>query len=194
MDKFKNLEKSACFTGHRPDKLGGYDMNNPTILKLKDKLTEVIRHLIVDEGITRFITGGALGTDQVAFKRVHDLKADYPHIQNILAVPFKDQSAAWPDRSRLLYNKVVELADEVVYVDTLDDYEFDRVPVGAYHAAKMQLRNNYMVDNSRIVIAVYDGTKGGTENCVKYARRKNRAIYTLRPQDDFEYDILYGLV
>lgn len=28
-------KKTVCFTGHRPNKLGGYDMKNPTMLKLK---------------------------------------------------------------------------------------------------------------------------------------------------------------
>lgn len=41
-------------------------MKNPTILKLKDKLLEVIEELIIKEEKSRFITGGALGTDQAA--------------------------------------------------------------------------------------------------------------------------------
>lgn len=58
-------KKTVCFTGHRPNKLGGYDMKNPTMLKLKDKLLEVIEELINKENKSRFITGGALGTDQI---------------------------------------------------------------------------------------------------------------------------------
>lgn len=38
--------KTICFTGHRPDKLGGYDWNTPKnqkIMKaLKDKIYEVV--------------------------------------------------------------------------------------------------------------------------------------------------------
>lgn len=183
------INKTASFTGHRPNKLGGYDLNNPTINKLKIKLEEVIEQLILEEGITRFITGGALGTDQVAFKRVHDLKEKYPHIKNILAVPFAEQSEAWPVQSQKLYERVIDFADEIVYVDTLDKYKFDKVRVGSYHAAKMQLRNNYMVDNSKIVIAIYDGTKGGTGNCVKYANLTKKTIYRLDPLTNFELTI-----
>lgn len=58
-------KKTVCFTGHRPNKLGGYDMKNPTMLKLKDKPLEVIEELIIKEDKSRFITGGALGTDQI---------------------------------------------------------------------------------------------------------------------------------
>ncbi|MER1266586.1 SLOG family protein [Bacillus sp. C2(2022)] len=83
-------ERTACFTGHRPDKLGGFDMKNPTMLKLKDKLLEVIEELITRENKSRFISGGALGTDIAAFWCVHMLKKKYPVIENIVAIPFKN--------------------------------------------------------------------------------------------------------
>lgn len=70
-------KKTVCFTGHRPNKLGGYDMKNPTMLKLKDKLLAVIEELITKENKYRFITGGALGTDQAACWCVHISAALY---------------------------------------------------------------------------------------------------------------------
>ncbi|PAD70641.1 hypothetical protein CHH83_02225 [Bacillus sp. 7586-K] len=45
----------------------------------------------------------------------------------------------------------------------------------------MQKRNEWMVDNSDYVIAVWDGTKGGTGNCVKYAQKQNKYITTIKP-------------
>lgn len=190
---YELMEKTACFTGHRPNKLGGYDLKNPVVTKLKDSLEKVIEHLITEEGITRFITGGALGTDQIAFKRVHDLKSKYPHINNILAVPFKDQSFVWSQNQKNTYNKIFQAADEVVFVDTLKKYQpKGDIPVDIYHPSKMSLRNNYMVDNSKIVVAVYDGSKGGTCNCVRYAHNRNRSIYTLNPKRDFDLEIKYG--
>ncbi len=78
-------QKTACFTGHRPDKLGGYDMKNPTMLKLKDKLLEVIEDLITRENKSRFISGGALGTDIAAFWCVHMLKKKHPFIEKTLS-------------------------------------------------------------------------------------------------------------
>jgi hypothetical protein len=43
-----------------------------------------------------------------------------------------------------------------------------------------------MVHNSNYVIAVWDGTKGGTGNCVNYALRLNKQITMLNPQT---YDV-----
>jgi uncharacterized phage-like protein YoqJ len=57
--------------------------------------------------------------------------------------------------------------------------------LGNYHPAKMQKRNEYMVDNSDFVIAVFDGEqKGGTFNCIKYAlnqTNRNLQIHIINP-------------
>lgn len=46
----------------------------------------------------------------------------------------------------------------------------------------MQLRNQYMVDASAVLIAVYDGQSGGTKNTVDYARGRGRKIIEIRPK------------
>ena len=43
----------------------------------------------------------------------------------------------------------------------------------------MQKRNKYMVDNSQYVIAVWDGSKSGTFNTLKYARKLKRNIMVI---------------
>lgn len=181
------IDKTACFTGHRPNKLGGYDKNNPTIILLKQKLVNLVQYLIEKEKITRFITGGALGTDQIAFEVIYNLqRKKYPFIKNILVIPFAEQSAVWTEQQIKTYKKILNLADEKIYVDELEKYKVKNVPIGHYHPAKMQMRNQYMVDNSKIVIAVYDGSPGGTKNCINYAIKKKKTIYYLNPKDNFK--------
>ena len=46
---------------------------------------------------------------------------------------------------------------------------------GEYSPRAYQQRNEWMVDHSSRVIAVYDGMAGGTRNTIQYAR-KNRII------------------
>lgn len=86
----------------------------------------------------------------------------------------------------------MKLANEIVYVDELKDYTVNRTEVGKYHVAKMQKRNRYMVDNSSIVIAVYNGGKGGTFNCLSYAHKEGRTIYYIIPKHDFKVEVKYG--
>lgn len=195
----RNIEelerKTGSFTGHRPNKLGNcYSLTDKQSKYIKSKLAPVLIDLIVKEGIERFISGGAIGFDQIAFWTVQGLKNNgYPEVKNIVAVPFKNQAIKWTDsETQHWYKKMIEVADEVVYVDELMDYKVEGVPIGEYHVAKMQKRNEYMVDKSRIVVSAWDGTKGGTGNCCRYVRKVGKTLYNLKPQYDFDLDITYG--
>ena len=48
-----------------------------------------------------------------------------------------------------------------------------------YAAWKMQVRNKWMVDNSDLVLALWNGTDGGTANCVRYAEKVGKPITNL---------------
>jgi uncharacterized phage-like protein YoqJ len=168
-------------------------MKNPTMLKLKDTLLEWIEILIKEECAKRFISGGALGTDQCAFWCVHIMKQKYPDIKNIVAIPFKNQDKVWTLEQKQWYQKMLRLADEVINVEEIEKYKVnDNTPLGEFSAAKMQKRNEYMVDNSSKMIAVFDGSKGGTANCVKYAHYSKRGsgmMYVqIYPNHDFQVD------
>ena len=52
-----------------------------------------------------------------------------------------------------------------------------------YKPYLMQTRNMHMVDNSEDIIAVWDGTAGGTGNCVKYAEKVGRNIIRIEPRN-----------
>lgn len=186
-------KKTVCFTGHRPNKLGGYDMRNPTMLKLKDKLLEVIEELIIKEEKSRFITGGALGTDQAACWCVHILKKKYPHIKNIIATPFKEQDKVWSADQKKWYKRMLDVADEIINVEELGKYKVSGDKPGEFSPAKMQKRNEYMIDHSEAIVAVYDGSKSGTRNCLNYAKKTylGHQLWRLHPDFNFELDITY---
>ena len=51
-----------------------------------------------------------------------------------------------------------------------------------YSATNMQLRNEYMIDNSDVLIAIWTGKRyGGTFNAIQYAIRKNKRIIWIDP-------------
>lgn len=161
---------TCCFTGHRPEKLGGYDYNSPKNKEIKKRLEEACKNLIQSEGVDTFIVGGALGIDQMAFDVVYSLKETYD-LKIVVAIPFKNQASKWPISSVNYYNSQLSKADSLVYVDTLERYAIKGYTIGDYYPAKMQKRNEYMVDNSDFIIAYFDGSKGGTANCLKYWER-----------------------
>src|SRR5829696_4842955 len=54
-----------AFTGHRPQRMGGFDPNNPTALWVRAQLAAAIGRAI-RAGFRTFIAGGALGFDDWA--------------------------------------------------------------------------------------------------------------------------------
>jgi uncharacterized phage-like protein YoqJ len=151
----------GAFTGHRPDKLGGYKLPNPTYVKVCKEIDWLLRELNPE----KVISGMALGVDQWAANIARKLEIPF-----IAAIPFENQESKWPLRSQRAYHLLLKYASEKVIVSP-----------GGYEVAKMQVRNRWMVDNSDFLIAVWDGSKGGTANCVEYAETIGRKIYRIDP-------------
>ena len=89
-------------------------------------------------------------------------------IKLVIARPFPSQPNRWPTEIRRHYEKILQKADRLV--ETSDD---------PYAAWKMQKRNEWMVDNSDAVIAVWDGTPSGTANTVKYAQKQGKPVLVI---------------
>ena len=175
---------NICFTGHRPSKLGGYNWNSKKNKQIMNSIRETVINIynnMVDDETLRVKVGGALGIDQMAFAICYDLIEEGYNIELIVCVPFKDQPKMWPNKSKLLYKDQLNKADEVIYVDRLTNTKYINAnnKIDIYVQNKMQLRNIYMVDDSDIVIAYWDGSKGGTDNCIKYAKSLNKKIINL---------------
>ncbi len=152
------MAKTVCFTGHRPNKLFGYDpkkQGNQQVLRL---LKDVVIEIIEDKEITQFISGMALGIDLWSAEIVISLKKQYPQIKLISAVPCKNQTDRWPESSKREWDWVLRKADKVIYVSEKD-----------YTNRCMQERNHWMVDHSDIIIAVWNGSNSGTGEAITYA-------------------------
>ncbi len=159
-----NIRDTACFTGHRPQKLGGF---KPCKMHddVRRKLRKAILLLHEEYGVRNYISGMAIGIDMWAAEEVlycrDNLGVD---ISLICAIPCKKQWKKWPEESRRQWQAIKQAADASYYVT---DEE--------YTNTCMQELNEWMVDRSRYVIAVWNGTKGGTGNCVDYAVDQGKA-------------------
>lgn len=176
--------KTLTFTGHRPNKLYGYDLKHPKYLELNKFLEEILERKIIEEGYDTFISGGALGFDTVAFLSVKNLKKKYPHIQNILAIPFENQPIKWSQKDKNLYKWMKDTADKVIYVDAEEGYNRTNAEIGAFHKDKLMIRNEFMIDNSEFLIALWDRDyKSGTGHCVRYGKKKlKNSIMVICPE------------
>ena len=139
-------------TGHRPDKLGGYD--EKTRRALGGLATEYLHY----ERPELAISGMALGWDQ-AFAAA----AVVLGIPFIAAIPFEGQERMWPNHSQIRYCRLLEHAARVEIIVER------KLPFNI--AGAMQTRNEWMVDNSIKLAALWDGSSGGTCNCIRYAEK-----------------------
>ena len=153
-------QSTCCFTGHRADKL---HRSEKEIRKdLKEAITQAI-----DDGYTTFITGMAYGVDLWAGELVLEKRRWNRKLKLVAAVPFQGFESRWSDRCRWHYNQVLKKANEAHYI------------CDGYASFAYQKRNEWMVDHSSRVIAVYNGEAGGTRNTIRYAEKKEVPIVLL---------------
>lgn len=177
--------KTACFTGHRPNKLHGYD-SHAAYEPLVSTLAALCEELAVNHDVTTFITGGAQGVDQLAFWAVNRLKSNRPDLQlrNVVFQPFEGQELRWRADGlfgRDEYRLMLRLADEVRIIESDADTNQKRVRA-------LFERNHAMVDASDIVIGCYLASagdyrtsSGGTAECLRYAHRQGRPVVLVDP-------------
>lgn len=150
-------------TGHRPHKLGGYSE------KVYSKLWNLAHDFLYHHKnkIDEVISGGALGWD-IALANA----ALYEKIPVTMAIPFLGQENKWyqSDRERYRYT-LYRTKEQGGIVKIICD--------GEYSSEKMQIRNEWMVDHCNAVLALWDGSFGGTGNCIKYANKQKKKIINL---------------
>lgn len=126
--------------------------------------TEVIAWLeseirkAIDDGSVTFISGMARGVDIWAAEIVLRLRDEGKPIHLICTSPFEGFEKSWSDDWKRRYNDVLRKADIVKFI------------CPRYSRACFQIRNEWMVDRSTKVIAIYNGEPGGTRNTVQYAK------------------------
>lgn len=144
-------------TGHRPDKLGGYGY------KTERKLLSLALVYLEHERPEKVITGMALGWDTAIAMAAYCLSIPF-----IAAVPFTGQHYKWDPEHIRRYHEILTAAEAV-----------HTITAGGYSTQAMEIRNRWMVDHADRMVALWDGSGGGTGNCVRYAKRKKVEIDNL---------------
>ncbi len=123
-------------------------------------------------GVTLYMTGGALGFDTLAAEAVLRKKATRPDIQLVLVVPCKNQSERWCTDDKKRYEHIKRLADKVICL------------AEQYYDGCMLIRNRYMVDQSVCCVCFLTEHKGGTFYTVNYARKKKVKVFNIAKSKD----------
>jgi len=152
-------------TGHRPNKSGGYSENAQ--LRLRDLAIDWLVALKPRGAIS----GMALGWDTAIVEACLALGLPY-----IACIPFEGQESKWPLASQRAYANYIKRAAKLIVCAP-----------GKYAPEKMQVRNERMIDlalkngpgsDNAILLALWDGTSGGTRNCLSYAHTRIQTFNT----------------
>ena len=158
-------KKPACsFTGHRAAKLPwGFCEDDSRCLHLKQQIYDAI-DAVYDSGIRHYICGMANGCDMYFGEAVLALKKVKKDVTLEAAIPFAGQADHWKDTEKARWQRIYDNSDYITVVSK------------SYTKDCMSKRNRYMVDNANVVLAAYNGSKGGTQNTLLYAIRSKKEV------------------
>lgn len=148
-------------TGHRPDKLPS---DKPRLIRFASTMIEL-------HAPAKVLTGMALGWDSIVAEACRRLRVSFDAY-----VPGLRQERLWLPEDQLQYHFLLSKAARVVHVTDgpCDDPAFE-------------LRNRRLVDDCTRLAAFWNGSLGGTANCVRYAVSVSRPyINWFKDWKDFE--------
>lgn len=202
-----NLEKlyaekdiTVCVTGHRDISLTPTDEDSKKLIRVFIGLIEAL----YKKGKRRFVSGGADGVDNLFAFAVNVVKQKHPDIENVIAIPFKEQykfifwnknrpeevNKVWCD----FYWHIMNISDKKLYVDEYPQYKINGAIIGKFNSSKFFERNKFMVDISSCVIDVFRGEvadkavgpRSGTKHCINYAIKQNRILIHMNPELNYK--------
>lgn len=149
----KYLTSTVCILGPKPPQLYGYNMNSQEYNNLKDKLKENIR-IAIANGKDIFLTNGYIGGEMLAFECVEELKKEFPHITNVLAIPFLKLDDKWVPDSKRKFEEMKLKADYLIEIDKTEHYKYGQPEI--YTKEKMVKKNDFNIDFANYFIILKD--------------------------------------
>ena len=154
---------SAALTGHRPERLGYPELDFETSTEWR-QIINWLKEKILEMGITNAYCGMATGSDIAYGIAVLELnnetwanKIDRPHINLHCILPCKNYNnkISWHKHLKGYADEWIELSEE-------------------FYKGCDNVRDQYMIDHSDKLFAIWDGNKsGGVWSTIRKAQKKN---------------------
>ena len=112
----------------------------------------------------------AIGSDLICASLVLEFKKKYKNVILECAIPCLNQTEKWTETDKLTYKKIIEKADIISYVSKEQ-----------YFDGCLKKRNEYMVNKSSLVIAIYNGKVSGTKQTISLANKKGIDVIIIKP-------------
>ncbi len=134
-------------------------------MRLKDEIEWWIH-----QGYTVFTSGITLGVSTYAAETVLELRRRHPDIILEAVLPCANQRPKWRTyHQEQRYKQILYQCDVVTYIEP------------EYGSYGVLTHNCYMVDNTDLLIAVYDNLTGAAGAAIRYAQQRDIDIVLIDP-------------
>lgn len=149
------VNATIAVTGHRPDKLGGYGAD------AQAKVLRFATHVLKYAAPKSLKTGMALGWDQACARAAIDLGIPFDAY-----LPFAGQETVWPIAQQYAYHDLLRHARSVIVV-------CDVAQASSFLRRNERMVNDLDVERDDAVLALWNGSPGGTAHCWRYAESRH---------------------
>ena len=150
------MSNICCFAGHSD--LYGTDA-------IYEKLLRIIENFVTVNGINEFWVGNYGDFDKLSAKAVRQIKTKHPQVQINLVIPYLTSEL----------NNYKEL-----YINSYDNILVADIPQSTPKFLQIIKTNQYMINNSDILVCYVSHTFGGAAKTLEYAKRmKNISIINI---------------
>lgn len=163
----KYVDNTICILGPKPPQMYGYNMDDPTYQVLENKIIDKIRPLI-NVGKNVILTNGYIGGETLGYNVANKLKAEYPQLINVLAVPFLNLDEKWIDKSKKTYKNMIENADAFIEIDKVNNFKYGTPEI--YTKEKLIKKNDFDIEYASIFVVIddYDDTLKSIKKAINY--------------------------
>lgn len=173
-----------ALTGHRPNKLGGYDLSTPQYRRLQTDLETYIENALKRADVVIGHSGLALGADTVWAEAILAMRTKYPtRVLFHAEIPMLEQSEAWFKKSDIqAWERFVASADEQTVYGSLAGLDKASDARKKKASQLLNVRNDGMIDHADELLGLYDGhSRGGTANALAYAKKVGKKTFIVAP-------------
>ena len=166
---------TCAITGDQPTAFKfKYNEKDSRCKRLKRRLQEQFA-LLYDQGVRRFLVGGALGVDQWSGEILLKMKLepDYKDIELIVVLPYPGHDERWDQRSRARLGFLMQ-------------HSTDRIIIGtkAWRESFIQ-RDRYLIDHANYLLAVHNNKQhfhNGAGEMIRYAQSRHLMTILIHPE------------
>jgi uncharacterized phage-like protein YoqJ len=120
----------------------------------------------VEEGLEWVIISGQLGVELWAAEVVFEIQVEYPNLKLAIFTPFLEQEESWKEDNREYYEFILSQAD---HIDSITKRKYES-------PEQFKLKNQFFIEKSDALLAVYDEEKPGSPKYIVEAAKKKREI------------------